>query len=385
MGAVPCLAESPPTNSMQPAPTLPLPVSELPAALQRFCNPDGPTPARMMAAKGMVPVKGHEQVVMLAQLSADADEMVSKAALDTLTHTPEALIIGAAGAPLHAAVLHRLAEVIDYADALGELVANANTCDATVQAIARQANEALCERIAINESRLLAAPEIIEALYKNANTRMSTADRLVELAARHGLELSGIPGFAAHVEALQGQLIPEPSDEPLPQDAAFVATLEADSDEAAIGLDKYSGQEEVKAKHKPLSMQIADMSKAEKIRLAIVGNATARSLLVRDNNKQIAYAAVSSPQMTIGEAIDIARSKEVSEEILRYIANKKDWAKSGEIKHNLVFNPKTPVGLSLKFLSHLRLDELRQLARNRNVSGQLRSLAAQRVAQKEKR
>ena len=82
--------------------------------------------------------------------------------------------------------------------------------------------------------------------------------------------------------------------------------------------------------------------------------------------------------MTAAEAADIAKSKDVGEDILRYIGNKKDWIKSGEVKHNLVFNPKCPVGISLKFLGHMRADELRTLARSRNVSAQIRSSLAQR-------
>ena len=81
---------------------------------------------------------------------------------------------------------------------------------------------------------------------------------------------------------------------------------------------------------------------------------------------------------------EIAKSKEVTEEVLRFIGNKKDWLKSGEVKHNLVFNPKCPVGVSMRFIGHMRADELRNLARSRNVSAQIRSLAAQWASRKEK-
>ena len=339
----------------------------------------------MMAAKGLVPVRGQDQITLLVQLSVDSDANVAKAAQETLRALPPNVLVDLCAAPLHPAVLHRLSQLLSDQNALGNLVANANTTDATINAIAKGASESLCERIAVNEARLLSAPEIIESIYKNRNARMSTADRLVELAARNGLELAGIPAFKDHVEALQGQLIPEPSDEVLPQDAAFASSLDSDSDVLAIERNDRTGTEELKEQFKPLTMQIADMTKAEKLRLALIGNATARSILVRDNNRQIAFAAVSSPQMTVSEAIEVAKSRDVSEEILRYVGNKREWVKSGEVKHNLVFNPKTPVGISMKFLSHLRLDELRQLARNRNVPAQLRSLAGQWVSRKEKR
>ena len=364
---------------------LPLPLSSLPQALQRFCDPNGPMPARMMAAKGLVPVRGSDQITLLAQLAHDVTAEVKTAAEKSFRALPEAVLLPACEAALPAAVLDMLADVFDSNQEMAaRLVANNATHDSTIERIARGAGELLAERIAVNETRLLGAPRIIEALYKNRNTRMSTADRLVELAARNGLDLSGIPAFKEHVEALQGQLIPEPTDEPLPQDEVFARTIaDSDSDDPVFEEDA-TGVEQVAQKFKPLSMAIAELSKSEKIRMAAVGTKAARMLLVRDNNKQVAYAAISSPQTTAQEAAEIAKSKEVSEETLRYIGNKKDWIKSGEVKHNLVFNPKCPVGVSMRFLSHLRADELRMLARSRNVSAQIRSLAATFAQRREK-
>jgi hypothetical protein len=364
---------------------LPLPLERLPASIQRFCNPSGPPQARLMAAKGLVPVKGNDQVILLAQLANDKDEPVRTAATESLTKLPESVLQGACDGALPAEVLHFLGRSLKNEEQLGRLVANSASHDATVEEVARMCSERIAERIAVNEQRLLRAPTIIEALYKNRNTRMSTADRLIELAARNGVVVEGIPHFAAAVEAVQGQLIPEPSDEPLPQDSVFQQSLLDDKDENAFQLDKAAGTEEVKQEYKPLSMQINDMTKSEKLRLALVGNMSARAILVRDHNRQVSMAAVTSPQMTVGEAADIARSKEVSEDILRFIGNKKEWIKNGEVKHNLCFNSKTPVGISMRFISHLRMEELKALGKNRNVPQQLKSMANQWVTRKEKK
>jgi hypothetical protein len=341
----------------------------------------------MMAAKGLVPVRGSDQITLLAQLAHDVTAEVKAAADRSLRGLPEAVLLPACEAPLPAAVLDLLADLFDQnQEMLARLIANNTTHDTTIERIARSAGELLAERIAVNETRLLGAPRIIEALYKNRNTRMSTADRLVELAARNGLELTGIPAFKEHVEALQGQLIPEPTDEPLPQDEVFSRTVAADAggDDAVVFEEDATGTEQVAQKYKPLSMLMAELSKSEKIRMAAVGTKAARMLLVRDNNRQVAFAAISSPQTTAPEAAEIAKSKEVAEDILRYIGNKKDWIKSGEVKKNLVFNPKTPIGIAMRFLGHMRADELRTLARSRNVSAQIRSLAANWATRKEK-
>jgi len=99
----------------------------------------------------------------------------------------------------------------------------------------------------------------------------------------------------------------------------------------------------------------------------------------------VAYAAITSPATTESEVVPIAQSKEVGEEVLRYIGNKREWTKNHEIKHGLVFNPKTPVGISLRFIGHLRDDELRALSRSRNVSQPLKAAAMQKIAVKERK
>lgn len=372
---------------MTPLQRVPLPLTALPAAIQRFCDPKGPARARQMAAKGLVPISGNDQVLMLAQLAGDEADEVRETAIRTLKGLPEPVLFPACDAALPPGVLDLFVDLFpDREEALTRVVTNSATHDSTVERVAHLASEVLAERIAVNEARMLGAPKIIEALYKNRNTRMSTADRLIEFAARNKLELTGIPAFKEHVEALTGQLIPEPSEEPLPQDAVFAQTLANDESagEEPVFEEDSAGVEAVKEQFKPLSMQIADMSKAEKIRMAMIGSKAARAILVRDHNKQVSYAAIASPQTTVNEAAEIAKSKEVSQEILRFIGTNKSWLKSGEVKHNLVFNPKCPVGISMRFLSHLRTDELRQLTRSRNVSAQVRSLAMQLVERKSK-
>jgi hypothetical protein len=97
----------------------------------------------------------------------------------------------------------------------------------------------------------------------------------------------------------------------------------------------------------------------------------------------VAIAAISSPAVSEAEAARVAMSKQVSEDILRYIGNRRDWLGNYEVKRGLCFNPKTPTGISLRFLSHLRFNDLRSLARSKNVPAPLRTAAGQRVSQKD--
>jgi hypothetical protein len=339
-----------------------------------------------MAAKGLVPIKGGDLVTLMVQLASDPDEGIASAANGTLSGLPDGVLRAAAEAPLPGAILEALARQFTDRETLIEaLVMNHKTPDAAIVYVARAASDHICEVIATNQQRLLKEPSIVEALYKNRNMRMSSADRLVELCARNGVELTGIPSFKEHVEAIQGQLIPEPTDEPLPGDQIFAEALAADADDhdaverETVDALRDEHQEKVSDKFKPLSFQIKAMTKSEKLRLAVVGDAAARSLLVRDTNKGVAMAAVTSPKMTEKEATNMACSREIGEDILRYIGTRRQWLGSYELKQALLFNPKTPVGIALRFVPHMRINDLRTLAKSRSVAQPIKTVANQRL------
>lgn len=337
-----------------------------------------------MAARGLVPIQGANLLMLLTQLAADPDEDISSAAHASLTKMPPQVIVPACEAELHPSAVDSLADIFRKKDDVVEaLVLNAGMTDHTLERVARYASESIGELIAINQERLLAAPEIVEALYLNKNVRMSTADRIVELCARNGVELTAIPAFQAHAEAIKGQLIPEPSDEPLPSDIDFKLAASEEADEDAFDVDIVEKTEAVKDKFKPLSFRIQQMTIAEKIRLATVGDAAARAMLVRDPNRLVSHAAIASPSMNANEATGIANSRNVSDDILRYIGNRKEWLRSYEIKRALITNPKTPIGISLRFLGHLRANDLKALSRSRGIPGPLKTAARNRMSKKD--
>ena len=71
---------------------------------------------------------------------------------------------------------------------LNPAVADADDRDARRRA--RGAREV--DLIAQNEQRLLRHPEIIAAMYMNRSARMSTIDRVVELAVRNNVRVPGL-------------------------------------------------------------------------------------------------------------------------------------------------------------------------------------------------
>ncbi|MEW6529639.1 MAG: DUF4388 domain-containing protein [Thermodesulfobacteriota bacterium] len=122
------------------------------------------------------------------------------------------------------------------------------------------------------------------------------------------------------------------------------------------------------SEYESLYHRISNMGVAEKIKLAFNGSKEARELLVRDSNKLVALASVKSPKIQESEIETLSKSRSVCDDVLRYIAETKEWVSSYTVKMNLCSNSKTPVPIALKLLNQLRELELRKLAKSKNVS-----------------
>jgi hypothetical protein len=125
--------------------------------------------------------------------------------------------------------------------------------------------------------------------------------------------------------------------------------------------------------------KIASLNVAQRMTLAMKGSREERAVLVRDPNKIVAVAVLSSPKMTETEVESIAKMANVSDEILRIIGFSRAWTKNYAVVHALVKNPKSPVAMSMNFLARLSDKDLRSLSTNRNVPDILRVSARKRV------
>ncbi len=360
----------------------PIDLTQLSGPAQKIAAPAAPEKLQEMAAKGIAPgVRPAELLALLVLFSTSDREGVRAAAQKTLAAPPDQLVNGALSADLQPAVIDALARAcLGKRDVLEKILAMPRVDMETVEEVARSGSEAVCELIATNEERLLGHPRIIELLYLNKNTRMSTADRLIDLAARNGVVLHGIAAFKEATIALQGELIPEASDEPSPDDLLFQETeqlsraLESAPEEDTHHEDE-EGQERLKDKYIPLYQRLANMTMSQKIRRAMLGSKEERMLLVRDSNQVVCGAAIRSPLMQENEIVLISRNKNIGDEVLRVISGKPEWLKSYTVKKNLVENPKTPVSVAARLVQHLRETDLRNVAKSKNVTGPVKDAA----------
>jgi len=138
------------------------------------------------------------------------------------------------------------------------------------------------------------------------------------------------------------------------------------------------------ARRESLLHTIKQMNIAERVKLAILGNREARTILVRDPNRIVAGAVLKNPRLTDMEIINIAQSKTVDEDILREISVSRKWAKIYQVKVALVNNPKTPSHVSLHLIRHLRDREVRALLWNKNLPGVITTTAKRIMQEKRK-
>jgi hypothetical protein len=127
-----------------------------------------------------------------------------------------------------------------------------------------------------------------------------------------------------------------------------------------------------------LLQQLQDMKVAEKIKLALRGNREVRMLLLRDSNRLIRRFVLQNPRIGDEEIIAVAKNRSADDELLRMIAESREWTKNYQVRLGLTTNPKTPLVLALRFVSGLNDRDIRTLAKSKNVSATV-SNAAKRI------
>ncbi|MCA1632694.1 MAG: hypothetical protein LC802_02995 [Acidobacteria bacterium] len=382
--------------------------------VQAILSGRAPQQARMMAARGLLPLPQDEMIEVLVALSAGEDAEVSRAAVATLDEQPpDALSAVAASGETAPTVLSYLAGRPDSGRATQEALAlNALTPDEAIAALARVTSDGtVLELISINQQRLIRAPAIIEALLSNT-ARTPEAERRARETQREFFEKErgvqqiaeemrarGLDAAAEFVEAAESV---GAEDGLTVEDAWLIAEhIEVSDDEiddswlpsewleelieetfeqrtaAAERLISEASAEAGDAAPKRVALirRVMLMKVKDRIKLAMKGDREARAILIRDSNKVVATAVIHNPRITDQEVEAIAAMRTISDEVLRLIGLSRAWARSYPIIHNLARNPRTPLGTAMQILTRLYTKDLKTISQNRNVSDAVRRQA----------
>lgn len=128
--------------------------------------------------------------------------------------------------------------------------------------------------------------------------------------------------------------------------------------------------------------KIARLDVKGRIQLAMKGSKEERAILVRDGTKIVALAVLDSPKISDGEVEKFASQKNVLEALLRAIPMKRRFIKNYAVVRNLVFNPRTPLDVSLGLMKNLLIADLRNLCGNKEVADTVRKLSLRMFKQR---
>jgi hypothetical protein len=376
-----------------------------------------PHPARLAAARGILPLPQNDLLELLVGLARGTDAELATQAKQTLaSQEADALRASITSEEVAAGVLEYFAGREELPVSVHEaILANAKTPPAAIlEMAANTKNGQLLELISFNQQLLIANPKILEAILGNSNRSPEAERRAGEVKREffekergaqqiaNELRAKGKDAAAEFIE--QGEFADRiGEDDGLSiDDALFLAehieVPDSETDDAWLGLEyleelyeeteeqrqaivnKIIGEfsleeDELGAERVSTINRVMKMGMKDRVRLAMKGDREARTILIRDPNRIVAQAVVQNPRISEQEIEKIAAMRTVTEDVLRQIASNRQWARNYAVMHTLARNPRTPMANVLNILSRLQLRDLVALSKNRNVSDAVRRQA----------
>lgn len=341
----------------------------LSAQAEKYARRDAPLEARRMAARGALPLEPVELATVLFALMHDPDVGVKDTARASLEQLPAHVLETVLSGPTHPALLAFLAQTHKDDEALITKVAlNPSADDRTIAFLASLPCSSVVDIVTQNQERMMRCDEIVDALGNNPLTGRAAIERILgflgmstpETAENAAEEPLSEQDAEAAVLTLLGDDL-----------ADFASQLTRESEEA-ISDDQIGGN---------LVAALAHMTVVQKVKLARLGGTEARSLLIRDRNKVVACAAITSPKISDSEVTGYAKSRALCDEVMRIIATNREWTKNYQIKLALAMNPKVPPRQAIGFLPYLRDKDLKTIMKSRDVPSNI-AAQARRVLQK---
>ncbi len=323
--------------------------------LLRFVSPELSIESRLNIARRRVAeletFPPEDLITVLFVLSHDKDEGVSAEAKKSIRDCTDELMLRALEKKLDPVLLRSLYTSYRENHAIGAAVAsNPGADEPLLYAIARSAPLEVISVFGENKGALLTCPPLLEGLKKNPEAPQALIER--------------VEGILKDLPREVEPVVPSPHNEEEPSpDYGFM-----DEDTEGDRLNVYK--------------LVSSLTAGEKIKLALTGQKAVRELLIKDKNKIVAMSVLKNPRITDQEVVRIASSKTSSDDILREIANRREWIKSYAVKMAIVFNSKTPLNYSLKFLDFLYDRDLKKVANSKNVPGVLANSARQKLSRK---
>lgn len=328
---------------------------------------------RLTAASGALPLTPFDQVELLFLLTRDSDEEVGKTAQKSLLGvSPSALSAVLRDPNVPPEALAFLGEHTHSDEVQQAVVRNAATPDEAIRKMVPKLSETNLEFVVVNQTRLLRHTSIIDALEANENLNSDQLRRIKELKHdfRIGVVREEKKAPAPPPPKLDLGKGPAEEEEPPPKSQEEAETLYGLRDHTDGDLSPEEQEEK-----KSLFAQIMTSSPAQKMIMGLKGSRQARMMLIRDRNRTVWGAVLTSPNMNDADAESIVQMRNVAPDVLREIGKNRQWTKRYKVAHELVKNPKTPPEISSQLLPRMAARDLKALTKDRNVPEMIRRQA----------
>jgi hypothetical protein len=318
----------------------------IPAEVAKIMSKWGGHSVRLAAARGALPMAGHNLVTVLFVFYHGENQELREEALSTLKTLPAQILLGALNQPtLHPSIIDLIVK-LRYQDAvvMQSALQHRMIGIKSLLFLAENSSGDVLDMLSHNDEILRKTEVLRTAIINNIHADKVTKQRL---------------GWV--------EPTPEPEREPEPEPETTVeAQAETDVGESS-GDDDTADEEDLEEEDLPKYQQLQEMSVADKIKMALTGDKEWRTLLIRESNKQVNTAVLKNPRITEGEVITIAKNRSSSDELIRIILLNRDWVKLYDMKKALVVHPRTPLQTAMRYMTFLSEKDVRDLAKSREV------------------
>jgi len=243
----------------------------------------------------------------------------------------------------------------------------------------------LQNEVALDAAEIAAAAELApkanaEIVSSDPGTDPETDDALIAFFTEHASEIAAESDKPFHpIGAIHEEMPAEQEGKTFAATASAVPNPAAPASPPVLPRRLVNPEDE---KRGSVLQKIGKLDIKGRIQLAMKGSKEERSILVRDGTKIVAIAVLDSPKISDGEVEKIASQRNVLEAVLRAIPLKRRFIKNYAVVRNLVFNPRTPLDVSLGLMKNLLVADLRNLTGNKEVADTIRKLALRMFKQK---
>lgn len=338
---------------------------QLPSQLGVLLSPDAPQARRLLAAKGLFPVELDSLTLVHAffVLSRDADAEVAAEAAKSLCGLPVPVLVEVCHNEKLApqAMQFFVLQCLDVSEVIIALLGNRNLHPLCFAMIAERCSANIASIVVSNQEMFRKHPKLLQHLRKNP---VVSRAQLVSVAS-----FLYVAGAVKEDEVADLLAVENSTTSDAPEFPSFLIN------ETGEGGSLDPDSEEYKKLQGDIAKSIRDLSIGQKVRLALTGNAASRGFLIKDTNKMVAQAVLKNGRVTESEVVKYTKYRDLIDEVIRGIASRKEWVKNYAVRVNLVVHPKTPTAQALGFVKTLRTADLRRIAKDRNVPGQISKMA----------